>query len=438
MAANDPKVYREKALTRFASADNLEHLVPAVHLREWMAVAVTGTLFGLLLAWSFIGSVPTVVTGRGILILPRRIVHSQALTGGRLVSLNVRPGDIVKRGQLIGRLDQSDIRKRIEEEQANVAELQQQDRTKTAFDQQRLALQSQQDALERKSLEVMRLTLLQSLQSAESLIPLLEKRRDAIRELVRSGILGTAAREVSDVEAAANDNQIRIQDLKARLAVIDGNLKQIETRAATQSRETLELSMSRQNQVSELRRAIEINKLQLSRNGEILSENAGRVVEVLVSAGQVLQPGGPLLSLEVEDPDQVLTCITYFPIADGKKIQPGMTVQVTPDIVERQRFGGILGSVVSVSSLPVTREGALSIIGNADVVQSLLTGGGHIEVISRLENDPSTFSQYKWSSSRGPSLKITAGITTSTRVRVEGRAPITYLLPILRETTGVY
>ena len=38
----------------------------------------------------------------------------------------------------------------------------------------------------------------------------------------------------------------------------------------------------------------------------------------------------------------------------------------------------------------------------------------------------------------GPNLRISVGTTTSTRIRVENRAPITYLLPMLRETSGIY
>jgi HlyD family secretion protein len=55
-----------------------------------------------------------------------------------------------------------------------------------------------------------------------------------------------------------------------------------------------------------------------------------------------------------------------------------------------------------------------------------------------LETDPVSSSGYRWSSSRGPNIQITAGLTHSTRVTIEGRAPYTYLLPILRESSGVY
>ena len=68
MASRNTNLYRAKALERFASPDNLERLVPAVHRRDWMPVLVTGVLFALGLFWAVAGSVPTVVAGRGVLL----------------------------------------------------------------------------------------------------------------------------------------------------------------------------------------------------------------------------------------------------------------------------------------------------------------------------------------------------------------------------------
>ncbi len=63
--------------------------------------------------------------------------------------------------------------------------------------------------------------------------------------------------------------------------------------------------------------------------------------------------------------------------------------------------------------------------------------GGKIEAMAKLELDSKTFSGYQWSSSKGPQLEITTGTTTTVRVTVEQRAPITFVLPILREWSGI-
>ena len=132
--------------------------------------------------------------------------------------------------------------------------------------------------------------------------------------------------------------------------------------------------------------------------------------------------------MEVEDSASPLVGLTYFPIKTGKKVQAGMRVLLAPDTVERERFGSLLATVTSVSAFPVTKEGMLSLIGNAEVVASLMTQGPTLEVVTALP-DPGTFSQYTWSSSQGPPLQITSGTTMTARVVVEQRAPMTYLLP---------
>lgn len=117
-----------------------------------------------------------------------------------------------------------------------------------------------------------------------------------------------------------------------------------------------------------------------------------------------------------------------------------MTLQITPQTVKRERFGGILGNVTTVSAFPITKEAAASVVGNPEVVAGLVSEKqeGLMQVFGDLELDSKTFTGFKWSSSTGPRLKISSGTTTVVRVKVEERAPITFVLPILRSTSGIY
>ena len=87
----------------------------------------------------------------------------------------------------------------------------------------------------------------------------------------------------------------------------------------------------------------------------------------------------------------------------------------------------------------MTREGAAAVVGNAEIIEGLASDKSSlIQVSSKLTLDPNTVSGYKWSSSKGPETQISSGTTTVVRVKVEERAPITFVLPILRSTSGVY
>jgi HlyD family secretion protein len=443
MAEPDKKLFRPQALERFSSPDNLEQLMPVAGAKDWLLLAVCGALLALFAGWCFTGSIPTIVTGRGIIVRPGRITQAQAITAGRIRTLRVRAGDRVKEGDLIATVDQSDIVKRIEENQRALSVLEDQDRRKNAAETSQTELQTQQDAMERRGLEGQRTTLEKSLADATALRPILEARAESNRKMVKEGLLGFAAKDVSDAESAVKDYDAKIDDYTARLGQIDGQLKQIETRAAALSRQVLTDSTSRRNEIDQLRKTIELDQFQIALDGNIRSQYSGRVAEVMASEGQVMPAGGKLLTIESDDPAAMkngggLVSISYYPVKDGKQIQPGMKIQVTPDTVERERFGGIIGTVTAVSPIPVTKEGAVSTIGNAEAVQSLMPDGVFIEVRACLERDAATPSGYKWSSSQGPPIQITAGLTHSTRVTVEGRAPVTYLLPILRESSGVY
>lgn len=93
--------------------------------------------------------------------------------------------------------------------------------------------------------------------------------------------------------------------------------------------------------------------------------------------------------------------------------------------------------VKSVSAYPVTSTRAASKLGNAELADRLTEKTAKVEVIAELISEPSNVSGYKWSSSKGPDMKLTPGTTTALRVKVEEQAPITFLLPFLREWIGI-
>jgi HlyD family secretion protein len=431
-------LYRAETLDRLSSPDDLERLMPVTGARDWLLIVVTGVLLSLLAIWSIAGRVPTIVAGRGVILRPQQVVPVQTMVAGRLLSLRFRAGDRVGQGDLIATIDRSDILKRIDEDRRHAEVLEEQDRRQSAAGQRQMALQSKQDSLERAGLEAQRATLRKNIAGAESLRPILEARTDAIRKLVTAGLAGAAAPEMTDAELAVRENAAKIEDYSSRLSQIDGQLQQIGTRGVTLARQILDESLQRRNEIARVRRSIEIDAFQVREEGNIHSQYAGTIAEVMATVGQVLPAGGRLLTLDAEAPGIGLVSISYFPVRDGKRIQPGMSVQITPDTVERERFGGILATVTAVSPGSVTREGASSTIGNADMVQSLMPEGGSIEVRARLETDASTASGYRWSSSRGPRIHVTEGLTHATRVTVDGRAPVTYLLPFLRDISRIY
>ncbi|NEQ74406.1 MAG: NHLP bacteriocin system secretion protein [Okeania sp. SIO2C9] len=242
--------------------------------------------------------------------------------------------------------------------------------------------------------------------------------------------------------------QVKLQETEAMekylenqntIAQLNVDLRDLDTQRKRLEQENLEAVNSRKNQIAEVNREIAQLEKQVADNSKILSPIDGCILEIKSTVGQYVSPGTSLGKINVQGKStSELVAVSYFPVQDGKRIKSDMEIHITPDTVKRERFGGIIGNITSISNFPVTKEGASFVVGNPEIVENIIgESGGQVEAYVQLKKDDNTFSSYEWSSSKGPQQKLTAGTTITARVRVEERAPITFVLPILREWTGI-
>ena len=338
-----------------------------------------------------------------------------------------------------------------------------------------------------KAIDKQQVSLQQQLQDAQTLSPVLKERSEKRRSLSKQGAISSdrvleAEQEYrqnlqsisklkaelkqletrkTEVEQKYLDNLDVIARYQAKLRELDiketqtqqkylenlstisqlkADLQQLDTQIKILEQQNLEASAGRQNQIQEVKHSIAQLQKQFDFNQQILSPYSGCILELTKSNSSVLNSGDHLGSIQVNGSEEQILSIAYFPVGDGKKIKSEMKIYVTPDTVRRERFGGIVGTVTQVSTFPITKQGATSLVGNSEVVEELIDQVGPvIAVQAQLQLDSSTSSGYKWSSSSGPeNLQITSGTTTIARVTIEKQAPIALILPILREWTGIY
>ncbi len=329
------------------------------------------------------------------------------------------------------------------------------------------------------------LSLQQRLRDFQALVPVQKQRLEKRQQLLAEGAIPAdtvleveqqyrqALQQVSDLQVQlkqldikdtesqqqyltninkSSDIQVQLKDLSIKqtqaqqkyldnlnsISQLQTQLQEVNTKTKRLEQENLESSNSKLNEIKEVERNIAQLEQRLAENGKIVSKQAGCILEITASVGQIVSPGSPIATMNTQGEAGTMLAITYFPVKDGKKIKPGMPIQITPDTVKRERYGGIVGKVVAVSPFPITAEGAFSVLGNAELVKKLTAQEPRIEVTAELEPDQSTFSSYRWSSSKGPQLNISPGTTTTVRVKVEQQAPITFVLPILKEWTGIF
>ena len=434
MAEERQGIFRKEALT--APPERLDRLIQIVSPNEWLLLGTLLVLAAGVLSWCIWGRLPITVEAEGVIVRPHKMLEIQSRVAGELQEFNLHPGDLVQQGQVLAHVDQSEIRKQLEEDRNRLKELEAQDREKNALQAEQRRLESREFDSQKKSLTLQSSSRAQSLRNAETLAPILSKRFDEISQAVQEGLEPAASPELLEAQRDYFDNQTKIADLHAELGEIESKLTQLSTREKDIEHTFLEESSNRRNQILELRKNVAICEVQLNTNTEIIADRTGRVVEVTATNGQVIGAGYRLALLDEQQTSNELVCLAYFPVRDGKRIKPGMKIQVVPDIVKRERFGGIVGRVTSVSAFPVTKQGTTLLLGNSDIATHLLGDEARIEIVAELEKDPNTFSGYKWSSSKGPELSITAGTTANGRVTVERRAPVDFILPFLRSASG--
>ncbi len=492
-------IFRKESIERLASPEKLDQLMQVVSPVGWVPLAASAFLVGGVGVWSFLGRIPITVTGQGVLIYPRQVQPLTATGTGKVLEVLVQQGAEVKPGDAILRLDLEETSKQLQQQKLRLAELERQD-------QQARELQSLRQSLEINTIEQQRISIQQRIANTEALLPILREKNLGVIQQERQELLAQrkrisdllpdidrrleARRKLFDRKEMEGDREVkapaitedvvlqvqqerldlltrianidtRLKDLEAReaealrvfrdnsntLLDLQAQLRELDNRLATSRQQSLEAESQRKNQILELKSSIAQLEVQLNTGSVIRSQQKGRILELNIGSGQVVQPGLRLGTIETHSPTaRELQSISYFPVEDGKKIEQQrlrlaklnrkLAAQVTPNTVRRERFGGIKGTVTAVSSFPVTREAASSVIGNQEVVETISARRAQIEVTIELEKG-NTPSGYAWSSSKGPDAQITPGTTATVRVIVEEVPPITFVLPFLRTFFGL-
>lgn len=158
----------------------------------------------------------------------------------------------------------------------------------------------------------------------------------------------------------------------------------------------------------------------------VYSDYDGVVDEVMVGEGNIISAGSPICSVRLTQNRDELTGILYIPVDKGKRVEPGMSIQLAPNGVDVSQTGSLLGVVRSVSQYPLSAEGVTKGLGNNQLAQFVLnqSGGAVVEVTFDLVKDPNSESGYLWTSMVGVHKPITAGSFCTGSIVIDRQAPI--------------
>jgi HlyD family secretion protein len=412
-------IFRKVALERLSSPEQLDQLVQVTDPRGWLALTGLGALILAALGWGIWGSIPTEARGEGILLRQGGVSDLVTAAAGQVEEVLVSVGDVIQKGQPVARIRQDALLRQVQDTRAKLTDLRAEfnDMLRYAGEQRRL--RAQDLAQQRANLE-------RSIETAEKDLGLLRERLEAERPLLEDGLITKQA--FLTTQQSLNAKRDEAARLRLELGGLD--LKRLE--ADQQLDQQLE---TRQGAMRDLEAEIRELNAKLGENVNVLSPYEGRVLEVVADRGDVVNPGTPILSVEVLSEN--LVAVLFVPASAGKRVQRGMAVRISPSTVKREEYGSIMGKVIWVAEFPSTSRGMTRLLGNEALVTKLMEQGPPIQVNVGLARDAATPTGFRWSSSRGPNLKISSGTLASGDVVVKADRPISLVIPTLREKLGL-
>ena len=413
------QIFRQAALDRLSSPEHLDRALVVTTSKLWLALAALVVMAVATGVWSLEGEVSTYVRANGILLSHGgAVADAVPSAAGTLTVIHPATGDEVEKGAVVAEITNQEMMERYRSALAVVVE------RKRALDDFREAAEAE-DAVIEGNVDRQRRRLQRIEGSSRQQVEVARERLDNHRQLFKDRIVTrvTVERSQSAFDRAQRElfNVLRERDnlesrelqrrneRKARLTEMDSRLQAAERR------------------VKELGTQLDTQR--------VLAPVSGRVTEIKSSVGTVLRPGQPVLSIKTVEGD--LGVLIYIPPVDGKKVEPGMEVLVSPSTVQREEYGSVRGTVESVSAFPVSQEGMIAVLQNRNLVQTFSEEGAPYSGRVLLVPDPTTASGFAWTSPKASGEALTSGTLASAEIKVESQAPITLVVPLLKKTFGL-
>jgi len=99
-----PQIYRQEALERMGSPEQLDQLMALTSPRAWLALGGIGLLLLMLIIWAVFGRITTAIEGDGVLVRLGGVRSVAATCEGAVARVFVQSGDAVQAGHVLMQL----------------------------------------------------------------------------------------------------------------------------------------------------------------------------------------------------------------------------------------------------------------------------------------------------------------------------------------------
>jgi HlyD family secretion protein len=415
----DTGIFRKAALDRLSSPEQLDLVMRVTRPRSWLALGALFLVLAVVVVWGYTGKIPTIVSGQGVIVRTGTVLNVVTLGSGMVTEISVKPGDLVRANELVARVSQPEMLEKIRLTQQELDAARAKFRTDLGENQQKSQLNTQ--ALEREKSNAQH-----EIEVLHERSKIAQEQIDVDQELLTKGLI-TRLQSLND--------QQKLITLKGQIATLEAQIKQLDAQEYVAKVAPTEAVSGQQEKIADIQRTLAQLQQQLDLSSRVISPYSGQVTELKSVPGAQVGAGAPILSLQPEK--AALEVVIYVPADKAKAILPGMEAEVSPSVVKREEYGFMIGKVDYVGAFPSSTEALMRNFENETLVRSITASGPVTEVGVQLAKDPATLSGYKWSSPKGPPLRLSSGTISTAQIVTLEQRPVSLLFPILKKKLGL-
>jgi HlyD family secretion protein len=412
--------FRKQAMKRFTSPERTDHLLQITGGRAWLALLALAGVIISALAWSIFATVPTNVTGSGIVLLDMEGTSAVvAIESGTLVQIVAPPGTKVHKGDVVARISMDDVIQQVQSARVSLANAKEVKSQLELFYKDYVANQKSVYDQQRHEYAGLLKDLDDQMSAREHIYQGISKLRDS--------------KYVTDIQAeTAREQFMSVVQQRQQTRV---NALQVDLQEQTSTNQRIHDLNVATNNVIQAQNQLDDLQERLRLGSDIRASEDGTVVQFPAQLHTIVSAGTTVAILGFGPPRTA--AVIYVPATQGKLVIKGMRANVSPSTIRPEMYGNIVGTVRSVAAYPATPNDMMRILNNQSLVSGFSQAGPPLEVWIDLKTDPVTPSGLAWTSAVGPPTRITSGTIASANVVVKQDPPITLVIPFFRRFFGL-
>lgn len=390
--------------------------------RNW-AAEVSATPIGLLvlviislatvtLAWAILYRIKPTSNGIGITVKRGLVSRVYTPISGRVVSVKVKLGHEVKKGDVIATID-------------NTSEL------ISASNRDELARIS--GRLSSRQIELEELSTIKQIAATKTSMKTLEDQLAENRVLLDKMKILQRANDISYAELLSQ--QKNVDDIEIQVLSLKGKVKSLES-------DLLKITMDAKSQQINSRQDAELANYSLQLSRHIVAQEDGIVTLIDVSQGDYVKEGDTIAQLSYKT--GVMKGIFIMPANMAKRVKPGDQCLISPAESPPERYGYVRAAAESVGILPTNPGEFQRRIGLDYTSEQLFSHLGEM-------NNDNPFNAFPylivvsietknekpvWTTGKVPPWGFVSGTAADVQCIYDEWSPLQYIVPALRKEAG--